>query len=315
MVGAGRRRGEVAIAARRARGGDVMKGMATILLMALLSLAAGAQPNDPRVLAQRGHDAIARGEPEKAVELFEKAVALKPNDAGYHYRLATAELQAGMRAGMFAAMSMLPKAKAELDRAIQLDPNLMAARFALLEIYVSAPAMAGGSESGALEQATEIRKRNAIDGHRAFARIHTAGGKPDLARKEYADMVKEQPSSALAHYWFGVYLMLTEKNYGQAGAELESAVKLDPSYMPAYFQIGHAAALAGNNLARGEAALKKYLAYRPKDDEPPMARAHYWLGGIYEKEGKKAEAKSSYAASLQINPNQKDVDAAMKRVF
>jgi hypothetical protein len=30
--------------------------------------------------------------------------------------------------------------------------------------------------------------------------------------------------------------------------------------------------------------------------------------------GKKAEAMSNYAASLKINPNQNDVDAAMKRV-
>jgi tetratricopeptide (TPR) repeat protein len=292
-----------------------MKRMATLLSIAFLSLAAGAQTNDPQALVQRGRDAITHGEPEKAVEFFEKAVALKPNNADFHYRLASAQLQAGMRAGMFGGMSMLPKAKAMLERSIQLDPNLIAARFALLEVYVSAPAMAGGSESGALEQATEIRKRDAIDGHRAFARIHTAASKPDLARKEYVDMVKEQPTSARAHYWFGVYLMLTEKNYKQASDELESVLKLDPSYMPAYFQIGHAAALAGNNMARGEVTLKKYLAYLPKDDEPSIARAHYWLGGIYEKQGKKAEAKSSYAASLQINPNQKDVDAAMKRVF
>ncbi len=283
------------------------------LLIAFLSLAAGAQTNDPQALVQRGRDAITHGEPEKAVELFEKAVAMKPNNADYHYRLANATLQAGIRASMFRAMSMLPRAKAELERAIQLDPNLIAARFALLEVYISAPAFAGGSESDALEQATEIRKRDAIDGHRAFARVYTGTKKPELARKEYADMVKEQPASARAHYWFGVYLMLTEKNYKQSNAELESVLKIDPSYMPAYFQIGHAAALAGNNMARGEVTLKKYLAYNPKDDEPSIARAHYWLGGIYEKAGKKADAKSSYAASLKINPNQKDVDAAVKR--
>jgi Tfp pilus assembly protein PilF len=202
----------------------------------------------------------------------------------------------------------------ELERAVQLDPNFIAARLALLEFYVVAPAVAGGSETAAMEQASEIRKRDAIDGHRAFARVYTAAKKPDLARKEHVDMVKEQPASARAHYWFGVHLMLTEKNYKAASDEFESAVKLDPSYMPAYFQIGHVAVLAANNLARGEETLKKYLAYRPKDEEPSVARAHYWLGGIYEKQGKKAEAMSNYAASLKINPNQKDVGAAMKRV-
>lgn len=255
---------------------------------------------------------MTRGEPTKAAEYFEKAVALEPNNADDHYQLGSAYGLAGAGAGMFGAMSMGRKAKAEWERAVQLDPHFILARFALMEFYIAAPAIVGGSASAAMEQATEIRKRDAIDGHRAFARIHTAAKKPDLARKEYDDMLKEQPASARAHYYFGVYLMLTDKDYTSAGDEFESAVRLDPSYMPAYSQIGHVAVLAAKNFARGEETLKKYLAYRPKDEEPSVARADYWLGGIYEKQGKKAEA--NYAASLKINPNQKDVDEAMKRV-
>src|SRR5438874_13599505 len=122
-----------------------MKRMATLLSIAFLSLAAGAQTNDPQALVQLGRDAITHGEPEKAVEPFEKAIALKPNNADYHYQLAKAELQSGIRAGMFGGLSLLSKPKAELERAIQLDPNLIAARFALLEVYISAPSFAGGS--------------------------------------------------------------------------------------------------------------------------------------------------------------------------
>jgi tetratricopeptide (TPR) repeat protein len=291
-----------------------MKRIATTLLIAMLSLAAGAQTNDAQALYQLGRAAITGGEPEKAAEAFEKAVALKPDNAGYHHQLGNAYGQAAAAAGMLGKMSMARKAKAEWERAVQLDPNLIPARFALLEFNVMAPAMFGGSEPAALEQATEIRKRDTIDGHRAFARIHAAAKKPDLARNEYVAMVKEQPTSAHAHYFFGVYLMVTEKNYKSANDEFETVMRLDPSYLPGYFQIGHVAALAANNFARGEETLKKYLAYRPKEEEPSVARAWYWLGAIHEKQGKTTEAKSSYAASLKINPNQTDVKAAMKRV-
>jgi Flp pilus assembly protein TadD len=82
-----------------------MKRIAALLSIAFLSLAAGAQTNDPQALVQSGRDAITHGEPEKAVELFEQAVALKPNNADYHYRLANAELQDGMRAGMFGGLT------------------------------------------------------------------------------------------------------------------------------------------------------------------------------------------------------------------
>lgn len=291
-----------------------MKRFGVVLLVAVLPLAVLAETNDPQALRQLGRDAITRGDPEKAAEYFERALTLKPNDADLHYQLGNAYGLAAAGAGMFKAMSMASKAKNELERAVQLDPKLMPARFALLEFYVAAPAVMGGSESGALEQAGEIRRRDPIDGHRAFARIQVAAKKNDLARREFVDMLKEQPASARAHYHFGVYLMVTEKNYKAATDEFESAAKLDPSYMPAYFQIGHVAGLAANNFARGEEALRKYLAYHPKEDEPPLARAWYWLGAIYEKQGKKAEARSNYATSLKINPHQKDVNEAMKRV-
>ena len=52
----------------------------------------------------------------------------------------------------------------------------------------------------------------------------------------------------------------------------------------------------------------------PKSDEPGLHRAHFWLGQIYEKTGRKAEAKASYATSLKLNPDQKDVTEALKRV-
>src|SRR5713226_740709 len=126
------RDGEGEVARARLRG-DSMKRIAAILFIATLSLAAGAQTNDAQALRQLGREAITHGEPEKAAEYFEKAVALKPNNADYHYQLANAYLQAGMSAGMFKGMSMGRKARAELERAVQLDPNFILARLDLME--------------------------------------------------------------------------------------------------------------------------------------------------------------------------------------
>ena len=84
--------------------------------------------------------------------------------------------------------------------------------------------------------------------------------------------------------------------------------------MPLSAKFNAIAAVTGANLDRGEEALRKYLASSPKHNDPPLYRAHYWLGAIFEKQGKRVEAKASYAASLKANPNQKDVQEAMKRV-
>ncbi|HEX3070598.1 MAG TPA: tetratricopeptide repeat protein [Thermoanaerobaculia bacterium] len=125
--------------------------------------------------------------------------------------------------------------------------------------------------------------------------------------------MKEFPKSPRAHLDLGL-LHITEKDYKAAGIEVGTALSLDPAYMPAVFRIGQIAVLSNGDLAHGEQMLRKYLAYTPKKDEPPLARAHYWLGQLFEKQGKKAEAKASFEASLKLNPNQKDVAEALKRV-
>src|SRR4051794_17296298 len=82
-------------------GGDSMKRIAAVLFLITLSFAAAAQTNDAQTLYKLGREAFTRGEPEKAVEYFEKLVAVQPNNAQYHYQLGTFYVQAGMRAGMF----------------------------------------------------------------------------------------------------------------------------------------------------------------------------------------------------------------------
>jgi TolA-binding protein len=137
--------------------------------------------------------------------------------------------------------------------------------------------------------------------------------KTDEARNEYLAEVREFPKSARAHIDLGVSY-IGQKNFKAAGDEFELAVKVDPAYMPGYFRLGQISVFTSSNYAHGEELLRKYLAYTPKEDEPSLARAHYWLGQIFEKQGKKAEAKASFATSLKLNPNQKDVAEALKRV-
>ena len=47
--------------------------------------------------------------------------------------------------------------------------------------------------------------------------------------------------------------------------------------------------------------------------EPSLANAQYYLGLIYEKQGKRPEAKASFEAAL-LNPTPKEAAEALKRV-
>jgi Tfp pilus assembly protein PilF len=290
--------------------------MRTIAVVALLGLATAfplaAQSSDP--LIDQAKALLASNQAEKAVDILEKGVAAKPNDAVRHYWLGSAYGTVAQQSGMFKAASMVGKVRDEFAKAVQLDPNYIEARMGLMEFYLRAPGIMGGDEDKAREQANDIKKRDALAGHRALATI--AASKKDMngARAEYIAAVRENPTSAKTHYWYAIFLMVGDKNFKGSADELDAALHLDPNYMSAIFQIGHLAALSGTNFARGEESLQKYLTHKPSGDDPGLHRAHYWLGVIYEKQGKKAEARGQFETALRLQPGQKDVAEALKRV-
>lgn len=281
---------------------------ALVSLFAVVTFAA-----TPEALYQAGKQALSRGEHAKAVELLEKAVAQRPNISAWHYQLGGAYGQLAQRANIFKQASLAKKAQNSLERAVELDGNNLDARFGLIDFYMIAPGIMGGSESKALAQAAEIRKRDSLGGHRAFSRIYQIQKKPDLARNEMIAAVREQPASAKAHYFYGLTLVV-EKSYKGAAEEFEKVLVLDPSYMAGWFRVGQVSVFSQSNYARGEEALRKYLTHTPGDEEPPLARAWFWLGMIYELQGKKVEARENYARSLKLTPGAKDVSEGMKRV-
>ena len=264
-------------------------------------------------LIDQGRALFEKGDAEKAVGVLEKAVAATPKSAEAHYLLGAVYGQQAMTASVFSKVSLAGKSREQMEEAVRLDPNHLDARMGLVQFFAMAPAMVGGSDAKAAEEAAEIKKRDAFRGASAYAFLYNHDKKPELARKEYIELVRANPTSPRAHLILGVQYIV-DKNYAAASTEVETALKLDPNYQQAWFRVGQLAALAGNNYARGEEALRKYLAYTPKQNEVPHYRTHFWLGQILEKSGRKAEAKASYEASLKLRPEQKDVMEALKRV-
>jgi len=280
-----------------------------VVLAALVALPLLAQTS----LIEQGRAAMNRNDADAAATLLEKAVAQNPKSAEAHYLLGSAYGSQAQKASIFGQASLAGKTKDEFEKAVELDPNLLDARYGLVQFYTMAPGIIGGSYDKAFAQVGEIKKRDPLMAHRAAAFIYSQQKKPDEARNEYLAEVREFPKSARAHIDLGVSY-IGQKNFKAAGDEFELAVKVDPAYMPGYFRLGQISVFTSSNYARGEELLRRYLTYTPKENEPSLARAHYWLGQIFEKQGKKTEAKTSFETSLKLNPNQKDVAEALKRV-
>jgi tetratricopeptide (TPR) repeat protein len=280
-----------------------------LLAFALPSLAADTADS----LFRAGQQALMSNQIDRAAELLEKAIAMNGRVAEYHYWLGSAYGRQAQKASMFSQIGLAKKTREEFELTVKLDPKHQDGRFGLLEFYLIAPGFMGGGEDKAIAQANELKKQDALAGHRAWSRIYFTQKKPDLARKEMLDAVREQPDSPKAHYYLALSFM-AEKNYPKALESFENSVRHDATFTPAWFRIGQCSALAAQSLPRGEEMLRKYLATKPAIDEPPLARAWYWLGMIQEKQGHKAEAKASYQNSLKLTAGAKDVTEALKRV-
>ena len=283
----------------------------TTALLILIAFCASAAPEADLIAA--GRAALDRGDLDTAIVQFEHATAAQPNSAAAHYYLGLAHGGKAQKAGMFGGMSHIKTAVDEWNRALALDPGYFNARLRLIEFYVAAPSLAGGSEEKAMQFAADAKKHDALEGHRAYTRIYTMQKKFDLATKEMVEAVREQPKSAKVHYYFGNTL-LNQKDWKGSLHEYDMALSLDPAFMPPYLRIAQNAAQSESNYARGEEAVRKYLAYKPGEDEPNLSTAWYWLGMIQEKQGKKSEARQSYLNAQKLAPESKDINDALKRV-
>lgn len=305
--------------AARAAGSKSEEGVhlfeARKLDQARLSLeeAVKADPADSRAASYLGRVYLAQGSPELAVEWMEKSIALEPSSAEYHLWLGRAYGYQAIRASVLKQPALAKKVRKEFEQASGLDSDNLEARFGLLEYYLQAPGILGGSERKAKEQAQEIRKRDALEGHRAFGRIAEHGKDFEGALREYERAAAEFPKKTEPAYWTAA-LSTRRKDYAKAFEVYERLLEKNPAEMTACYQIGRVAALSGERLERGTECLRSYLSHEPGPDEPSLASAHYRLGLLYEKKGSRDLARREYSAALELDPLYTDARQALRKI-
>jgi tetratricopeptide (TPR) repeat protein len=247
---------------------------------------------------------------DEAEEFFETAIDANGKVADYHTWYGNTLGTIAADANLFKQASLGPKMKSAWEKAVQLDPKTIDARESLIQYYLQAPAIAGGSVDKAIEMANEIKRVKPAEGHRQLGNIYYREKRFAESEKEFIAMSKADPTltSGLANFY------VLQKQYDKAFAISEDALKQNPNDMVATYQIGKLSALSGQQLDRGEACLKKYLAYSPQKNEPSHAGANMRLAQIMEKRGKKVDAKSLYELALKADATLKEAKEGLARV-
>lgn len=234
---------------------------------ALLEQAVTAEPANAEAHFLLGLSFLNRNDAEHALPSLEKAVTLAPTNSNYVRHLGDAYGMTAQKAGLFAKMGWAKKCKAAYDKAVELDPKDINARWSVMEFCRQAPGFLGGGMDGAYAQAAEIKKIDRVRGLGAYNLLYVA-----------------------------------EKKYNEAFALYEEMLKDSPEDYGTLLQVGRLAGVSGERLDQGLAALQHCLTLTPPPGHPDHSRVHWRIGTILEKKGDKPGARAAYEAALALDP-------------
>jgi tetratricopeptide (TPR) repeat protein len=265
---------------------------------------------DARAAYYLGRIEMGSDDAGKAAEWFERAVRLNPKSAVYYDWLGRAYGTQARGASIFRLPGLARKTKSAFETALALDPDNLDVRDDLIAYYTQAPGFAGGSKEKAREMLLEIKKRNAYRGSLAAASLCVGEKDIACAERELTGVVTTYPDSAAVYALLAAFYA-NQKQFDKAFTVLDERLRTKPTEVTTLYQVGRTASLSGQNLDRGEQALKTLLASPTPERGPAPASIHYRLGMIYEKKGATDLAREEYRAVLKLNPRHPDAQKAL----
>ena len=206
---------------------------------------------------------------EKALRHASTAIATEPNHARHQYVWGAANGIAALKGGVFAKLGHAKKCLAAYKRAVELEPESIQYRWALLNYFQQAPSFAGGDKALAYAQAEEIKKLDPERGRQALVQVYVSEKKYDLAFGEYDELLRVSPDD---------YDVL--------------------------YQFGRLTLMSGQRLNEGMAAFRHCLTLPPPNQNEALMRAdlHWRLGNVWEAKNQPDHAREEYNMSLKEDP-------------
>ncbi|MCZ6765716.1 MAG: tetratricopeptide repeat protein [bacterium] len=278
-----------------------------------LKTVADEEPETAEAQFSLGRIDFAKKDWDAAVARFERTVELDPTVSTYHLWLGIASVEKLQTVNMLQKMGWAGKAKESFIAAVDADPNDVESRSALTDFYLEAPSIAGGSKEKAMEQIEAIMALDPKAGHERMARYYVQEEDREAALSEYAKLTELDPTDPLAHYLVGSMYRDAEE-WDETFAAYEAALKLDPHYMPALYQLGRTGVFSGQNLNRCIECMELYLTMEVPEDSPTWADARWRLGMLYEKKGDGAKARTEFETALRMNPDHEQAKKSLDKM-
>jgi tetratricopeptide (TPR) repeat protein len=252
-----------------------------------------------------------------AISDWERTVALDPGRSEYHDWLGRAygrKAEGEGRSKMASALSLARRTHHEFETAVQLDPNNIDAQRDLISFMADAPAELGGGEPHAMEQIKALSAVDPLEGALALADFYADRKKFEQADEQYQEILSSQPNRVDAYFEIANYYLARDDSDHLEQA-LQAAARLAPSDRRLSYYRGVTMVLENEDWSAAEKQLRAYIATVPDNSEVPAhSSAYQWLGKLYENENKPDLAVDAYSTALTLDPENKAVQQALKRL-
>jgi len=253
-----------------------------------------SEPRNASAYIDRGIAYAKKGEFNKAVPDFNKAIEIDPNSAPAYNNRGLA----------YRRKDDLKKALSDYAKAIQIDPRYAEAYnnrgYALCHDEEYDRAFADFAKAVAIDP-------KYAEAFRGRAACHHANGNYDAAIADYTRAIDLDPSSARAHNGRGVVYYdrastrtKSQEDYDRAISDYDKAIELNPAFAVAYKNRGLSYRVR-NELDRAIADYSKAIEFNSKFSE-----AYTFRGYAHQLRGKtedRAQALADYTKALKIDPN------------
>jgi len=271
-------------------------------------------PNDSSLYFLLGQSYYQLRDYTRAISSLERSVQLLPNQSEYHDWLGKAYGRKAEESVFFSAMGWAKKAHGEFETAVQLQPSNFEAQRDLIRYEMNAPAIVGGGDDRAIKRIRDLEKIDDVQGQLALGEFYITKRRMAEGEAVFAKLLESNSDRAGVYFEVADYYR-DRQNADKMGQAISAAQRIDPQDRRLKFYRGVFLVMEKRDLTEAESLLRTYVATVPDNaDLPPRSLAREWLGKLYESQGRFSEAAASYKAALLLDPHNKELEDALKRV-
>ena len=231
---------------------------------------------------------------DEAAERLEALITRHSKESQLHYWLGRVKGAQAQQASIFSAASYAKDSKNAFLTAVELDPSNVQNQRGLMQYYLNAPSIVGGSVKKAKQVASKIMELDKLRGTMSLFSI----AREEKDDEQVAVLIKQLESefkhSPTALYSVGIYYQQDEqfeKAYSSFAAAInvedskrpqdEASRQFDESKLSAMYQVGRNAVFSELHVAEGIAALNQYIETNTPSRLPSKEWAQFRLSKLY----------------------------------